>query len=266
MTSTQRTPIKFDRPPVTEVVCGVSFTLTKPIKTAHIGRYWSRVADEFPRCDDAPPIAQIIEGAGPADSTEFNIQFEQIDLPPLRRAWLINEPGTHLLQLQEEKFLFNWKRVGNDANYPSFPNVISDFKLQWEKYRSFLVEQKLGEPSIVQLELTYWNFLIGQGALLKDFQSNDANRSFLPKADAVQIRNIYSLPDGKGRLHVAASTARNLSTSEKGIRLELTARGVPKEITEKNCEDWFSLAHDWITQGFADITTDAAHRIWERRA
>ena len=94
-----RVPVQFDQPPVIEVACGVAFTLPKPLKTAHIGRYWSRIVGEFPRCDDAAPIAMIVEGQGTPDTTDFNVQVEHVALPPMRRAWLINAEGTHLLQL-----------------------------------------------------------------------------------------------------------------------------------------------------------------------
>src|SRR5947209_6356975 len=93
-----RVPVRFDRPPVIEVACGVAFRLPKPLKSAHIGLYWSKVAREFPRCDDAPPIPMIVEVG--SDSMPA-IQIETSSLPPLRRAWLIDAQGTHLLQLQD---------------------------------------------------------------------------------------------------------------------------------------------------------------------
>lgn len=259
-----RAPVKFDRPPVVEVACGVSFTLPKPLRTAHIGLYWSRVSGEFPRCDDAQPIAHIVESNVVADSAEIDFRIEHVSLPPMRRAWLINEAGTHLLQLQEDRFLFNWKRVADNSSYPSYQEVVAGFRTQWANYKSFLSDQKLGDPSITQLEMTYFNFLVTPADELRDHVRDRAADRFLPQPETVWMRNSYPLPDGVGRLHVVAQTGRQVGSGTRGLRLELTARGLPKDLSREGCETWFDTAHEWITHGFADVTTREAHHIWGR--
>lgn len=267
MQLSSRPPVKFDSPPVVEVACGVSFTLVVPIKTAHVGLYWSQILSEFPRCDDAPPIALIVENPASPDSADYNIQVQQVSLPPLRRVWLINEPGTHLLQLQDDRFIFNWKRTDKAAEYPSYESVIADFRKQWQNYRQFLIDQLLGDPSVTQLELTYFSFIDGPQIHLRDHQRDERlDGRFLPPPSAVNLRTIYSLPGGIGRLHIAATSARHAVTGKKGIRLEITARGVPQETSDSDLEGWFDVAHEWITQGFADATTEEAHKIWGRTA
>jgi uncharacterized protein (TIGR04255 family) len=53
------TPVKFDRPPVAEVACGILFGTTVPLRAAHIGLYWQRIRDEFPRIEEAPPLSPV---------------------------------------------------------------------------------------------------------------------------------------------------------------------------------------------------------------
>ena len=55
------TPVKFDRPPVVEVACGILFGTTVPLRAAHIGLYWQRIRNEFPRIEEAPPLSPVIE-------------------------------------------------------------------------------------------------------------------------------------------------------------------------------------------------------------
>jgi len=267
MTVLSRPPVKFDKPPVVEVACGVFFFLPKPLKSAHVGLYWSRVSTEFPRCDDAQPIAPVFENPGAADSLELSFQLEPVALPPLRRAWLINEPGTHLLQIQQDRFLFNWKRVDESPAYPSYAQVIADFRVQWRRFKDFLAEQELGEPSVTQLEMTYFNFVPGnKQSVLRDHVRDAASGRYLPLPDAVAIKHMYSMPDGNGRLHVSAGSARQTTTGVLGTRIEMTARGLPRDTSNEGCDKWFDLAHEWITHGFADITTDSAHVTWGRTA
>lgn len=261
-----RVPVQFDRPPVIEVACGVAFTLPKPLKTAHIGLYWSRVRDEFPRCDDASPIAMVVEGQGTPDSIGYDVQVQPVALPPVRRVWLINAEGTHLVQLQEDRFLFNWKRTGDDSSYPSYMNVVAGFREQWSRYKEFLASEGLGPPTPLQLEMTYFNFWPGGRAWLRDHQREETGERFLEAPEAVDWKVVHNLPDSRGRLHISAASARHAATSEKGIRLDLTARGLPRDLSDASCEQWFDLAHEWITQGFADITTADAHKAWGRTA
>lgn len=257
-------PVQFDRPPVIEVACGVAFTLPKPLKSAHIGLYWSRIRSEFPRCDDASPIAMILEGQGTPDSIDFSVQVEPVALPPLRRAWLINAAGTHLLQLQEDRFLFNWKRTGENSSYPSYKEVAAGFREQWSRYKEFLALEGLGTPTPVQLEMTYFNFWPSGTAWLRDYQRDETQARFLEAPAAVDWKVVHNLPDSRGRLHISAASARLAASNEKGVRLDLTARGLPKDSSDRSCEQWFDLAHEWITQGFADITTGEAHKAWGR--
>lgn len=265
MQDSGRAPVKFDRPPVLEVACGVAFVLPRQIKTAHIGLYWSRVAAEFPRCEDAPPIAMVVEGQSVPDTTEYSVQFEQVVLPPMRRAWLLNQAGTHLIQLQDDRFLFNWKRTSPDLEYPSYRSVVAGFWTEWKKYKAFLAEQGLGEPTPTQLEMTYFNML-GGAEELRDFVQPRTPGRFLPQPEAVNYKTLYTMPQGGGRLHVSAASARHVLSGEKGIRLDITARGLPKNVADDGCASWFDLAHEWITHGFADFTTDEAHKNWGRTA
>jgi len=262
---TQRPPVQFDRPPVMEVACGVAFALPVPIKSAHIGLYWSKVQQQYPRCEDAAPIMLVVEGPSTGESPALNLQFEMVNMPELRRAWLINAAGTNLLQLQGDRFIFNWKRTEQDAGYPSYKQVVAEFRAEWAKFKAFLESQSLGTPEPTQLELTYFNMLSDRG-LLRDFRRDIAPERFLPEPEAVNFRAQYPLPDGIGRLHIGATTATHVSTKARGIRLELTARGLPKETSVEASDQWFDLAHHWITQGFADITTPEAHQMWGRTA
>lgn len=263
MRAEARRPVKYDRPPVVEVACGINFTLERPLKSGHAGLYWSKVAEEFPRCEDAPPIAKIVESA---DVMATSFQVEILDLPDLRRTWLLNADGTHLIQLQEDRFIYNWKRAHENATYPSYQQVIAGFRKQWELYKAFLSDQGLGTPMPVQLDLTYFNVLTGLPSYFRDHVRVVEDGRFLPEPEAVNWRSQYVLPDASGRLHVQAVTALEPASRKRVIRLDVLARGLPKDMSESGCAAWFDMAHEWITQGFTDLTTPDAHALWGRTA
>lgn len=263
MPDSPRAPVKFDDPPVVEVVCGVQFSLPKPLKAAHIGGYWDTIRSEFPNTEDVAPLQPFIDGEEGIQSIEFT------SIPPLRRSWFVEPSGRHLVQLQEDRFLFNWKRVSDADEYPSYDKVIARFNERLDGFAEFLKSMNLGEPRFTMFEMTYVNIIRVENGLdverpwrvLSDHLCRESAHRFLPQPEAFNWNTAYSLPNSSGKLHVIAQTSRSTKTGEKVLRLELAARGRANQ----NRQAWFDTAHEWITQGFADVTAaDIQRNNWKR--
>jgi uncharacterized protein (TIGR04255 family) len=263
-------PVKFARPPIFEVVCGAVFSGKRPLVTADIGAYWQRVRDFFPKVEDAAPLPNMVEqpGVGAIPVFEFS------NLPPLRRAWFFSADGRNLIQLQQDRFLFNWKRASDEDSYPSYAVVIEQFDRHLAGFLEFCLEIGIGELTFRQFELAYVNHisrtngldLIGLGSLLVDHRRSTDHPRFLPDPEGVNWTSVYDLPNGFGRLHVAAQTALSLPTQEKLVRIDLTARGMSPDTSSNGRRAWFDVAHEWITHGFADVTAPDLHseKCWGR--
>lgn len=262
-------PVRFAKPPVYEVACGVLFAATAPLLTAHIGAYWERVRKEFPNAKDAPPLLNIAEPQGEMPV----LSFELTDLPPLRRAWFHSADEQNLIQVQQDRFLFNWKRASESDSYPSYNVVVERFEAQLAGFRAFCREVGVGELSFRQFELTYVNHIMdsnglqqtGLTELFVDHQRASGDR-FLPPPEGINWTSVYELPDNSGRLQILAQSALRLPSKEKLVRLDLTARGLPADATDAGRRAWFDLAHEWITHGFADVTNPVLHsdKYWRR--
>lgn len=84
-----------------------------------------------------------------------------------------------------------------------------------------------------------------------------------PTNIAWQVR--FELPESKGWLNVKLNQATRKVDGIPSLILELTARGLGEEKTEKGMHDWFDLAHDWIVRGFTDLTEkEIQENIWKR--
>lgn len=265
-----RVPVKFDSPPVVEVACGVLFASPGPIETVHIGAFWDRVRAQFPSASDAPPLAPLVEQEGNAIP-----EYEWSDLPPLRRTWLMSENGCNLIQVQQDRFLFNWKRTLEQDIYPSYEKVIGDFEAYFETFMTFLDDVGVSRPVCRQFDLTYVNFIdrsnglsrVGVGNIFVDHVRNAMPDRFLPEPERFSWSTSYSLPECAGRLHVVAQSAVNGSTSEKIVRLDMIARGIPATPSDGSMRRWFDTAHEWITHGFADATSSVLQaEIWKRKS
>ncbi len=268
------TGVKFDRPPVVEVACGILFETTRPLRSAHVGLYWQGIRDEFPRLEDVAPLPPVIEskGHGPTGMAFLGIG----PLPPLRRTWFVSADGRNLIQVQGDRFLFNWKKSGDQDHYPSYEEVVERFNGYLGKFLVFLGREGLGSPTYRQFELTYVNqipigqmpdgFAVRETAVLVDHVPEARPDRFLPEPESINWTSVYPLPNTEGRLH---ATARS-GFSQLGTRilhLEMTARGIPSEPSEAKRQDWFDQAHSWITRGFADLTApDVQRQVWKRTA
>ena len=261
--------VRFERPPVVEVVCGVLFGTLTALRTAHVGIFWDRIREEFPLVEEAPPLPPIIERYDPAPSLEIEVELT----PPLARTWFCRPDRRGLVQLQRDRFVYNWKRSSpDDGQYPSYDQVILDFERLWSEFEAFVKEQQVGPIVVRQLELAYVNIIpeasIPAGdPVFVDHVPDRSRARFLQAVDGFAWRTSYGLPEGAGRLHVSINSARQADSGEPIRRLDIVARGIGREVGSDPMRSWFDLAHDWIVNGFADVTTaNMQAEVWRRQS
>ncbi|MCP4602833.1 MAG: TIGR04255 family protein [Proteobacteria bacterium] len=256
--------VDFEKPPVVEVVCGVVFEPIEKFSAAHYGLLWKSYADEFPKTSDQPRLPFPI-----APGQQIKLALSPgVQLP---RVWFVSEDERQLIQVQSDRFNFNWRRREEGDNYPEFPTVYQAFWRHFETFHnSILGEQE--ELKLVQYELTYinhipvnevWQSLGELGKVLPDMDwKNDKDR-FLPPPVHFSWEMQHPMPGGAGTLAANASSARMISTGELAITLNLAARGTAGVL---DVHEWYKLAHEWITKGFVDLTGHDLHnKVWFRK-
>jgi uncharacterized protein (TIGR04255 family) len=251
----------YKRPPVIEVVYGAKFAPPKAWKLPHIGLFWQRIIDEFPRCEQAFPIP----------GTEFIDPSTGLPVP---RVWLINAADDRLVQLQAGRFLFNWRRRPRAEPYPRYKTLSNRFFELFQEFRSFVAENQLGEIEISEYELTYinhvfeqegWKFPDDIGRVMAHLSWNKERYQFLPQPSPINWQARFDFPEGPGALQAKFSPARHAQEGKDLLVLELSARGRPAEGSLDNMKGWFSHAHRWIVRGFEDLTSDEAQKeLWDK--
>ncbi len=258
----------FDAPPVIEVVCGVQFSpLGFPAPL--VGTFWQDRRDDYPGITDRPLIAPRVEKFT-SQAEGLNITFEPSEAPPLPRTVFEDSSGNWILQLQQDRLLHNWRKADSEDEYPRFPGVYDRFRAAWEAWKEFWAEEGDGDIDVNQYELTYvnhvpagdgWSELSQIGEVFEDLRWH-SDHQFLPQPESLNWRLQFPLPNRAGRLHVAVQQALRRSDHRPVLVCEMTARGFDRE---SSMEDWFLLAREWIVRGFADLTTEHAHKeIWRR--
>ena len=262
----------FENPPVVETVLSVQFAPLAEMRAAHIGLLWHGLRDRFPRTEERPPIDQVLERFPEPPRPRLGVQLQALENPPVPRIWFLNEGGTELMQVQQDRFIKNWRKVGVGDQYPRYEKVKAAFEADFDGFQSFVAEHKLGTIRVNQCEVTYVNHILaGEG-----WESyRDVDKIFTvwrqPTSDtfpgAVEDLRFYArfLIEGDGgkpigRLHADAQPAIRTSDDRPMYVFNLTARGQIGESFE-----FFDAGRLWIVRSFVRLTTEDMHDIWKRR-
>ncbi len=266
----------FVKPPVTEVVVGARFKPLDRWGLVHLGQIASLLADHgFGREEQRPGFEAPVErfGAPPRAALEF----ELVAGPPPVRYWLLKEAGDELLQLQQNWFACNWRRVAPDAEYGRWDS-------RWTAFDRWIreVEAHLSSGPLVydQAEVTYVNHIEpgeiwnqhGDAHRVFQFLASTADQSvFLPGEEqvAAEMKYVMTLRERPeepvGRLSVALAPAFRPPQTPIFV-LTLVARGAPLGKGLAGVKAFAELAHEWIVRGFTDLTTAAMHTVWQRES
>lgn len=251
----------YERPPVTEVVCGVRFQPSQNFTLPYIGLLWNKFREDYPQVQHAAPLA-----SGPGE-----LLVDSVTGAPLPRVWFINQQGNQLIQFQPDRIYFNWRQ--REDIYPRYEFVIRKFEEVLSTVQAFFEEFQLGEFTPVECELSYINHIQKEAGhetveelqrIFRDFFWHE-NPRFLPKPIDISLDLQFALPEQKGRLVAKVKQSKLLEGNVPIFVLDLTTRGIGLTKDRSGIRDWFNTAHEWIVCGFADITTDTVQKeVWGR--
>ncbi|PJA78298.1 MAG: hypothetical protein CO149_04795 [Nitrospirae bacterium CG_4_9_14_3_um_filter_51_5] len=272
MTEGDRTLPLFNDPPVIETVLGVQFSPLSEFSIQHFGLFWSKIRKEYPNCSPQLPLPLVIENFEEKGATKPPATINLIEDLSYLRAWFINKSQTRLIQIQKDRFLYNWRKTVESDTYPQYDNIQPKFKDEWEKFCDFLKEEKIGTPNLMQCEVTYVNHLeiekgwntFGEFSKVFSNWSEKFSGDFLNTPETITCNMAFTIPGKKGRLHISICPAIRMSDGKKIFNVELTARGKPNTSDVNAILEWFDIGHEWIVKGFTDLTTDHMHQIWRR--
>lgn len=263
--------MKFAKPPIDELVIGVAFKRLDALRLPRLGRFWDRVASEFPKCEHMPPLLH---------SSEQSLGSEidgnsSLPGPMLPRIWLVSEDDHSLLQIQADRFIENWRKRRADTAYPGFDVVFGNFVRHWGEYQAWAHAEGLGAIEITEVEMSYVNlFYEGEEWTSASDISGIINWASTPApyragADRLGFFGQYKLPTAGGTLRVSLQQGVRTSTErtqdkQRVFVLNMTATAKAQTWDDQG-EDWFQAAHDDLRDFFASSLTVAATERWGAR-
>jgi uncharacterized protein (TIGR04255 family) len=144
---------EYASPPVFEVALGVQFERLE-MRAAHLGSIWAHFRDRFPKTEEHPPLSNIVEQFGLREASPVDIEFGLGQIP-VPRCWFLSGDGTQLIQVQQDRFVQNWRKLDKPVTYPRYETLRKAFALDLKRFDQALKSENLGTPNINQCEVTY---------------------------------------------------------------------------------------------------------------
>lgn len=263
----------FDNPPVVETVLSAQFEALTAMRSVHFGIFWQRVKDGFPNTEEHPALAPVLEQAGEPAPQAVQLRFETQETLPLPRLWLLNSGRTEMMQIQNDRFIKNWRKGAANAEYPHYTPVIKPaFERDFKEFQTFVGDEKLGAIKITQCEVTYVSHIVpGENWAKRDeiekiftFWKQPLAHPYPGRAEDFACHARFPIlgPNNEriGRLHVDVHPAVSISDNKPMYAMNLTARGMYGSGIE-----FFDIGRRWIVKSFEHLTTEYMHAIWRKK-
>jgi uncharacterized protein (TIGR04255 family) len=256
---------KFERPPVVEVSVGVQFRPLFGMRGLALAPLRERWHDQYPKIEEQPPLPPTIEGE-PAIVPQ--LLFNVVPLAPSRQ-WFLNEPGTQLVQVQQDRLITNWRAGDQPAEYPRYRHMRATFENRFSELAQFAAEADLGVLEVTQAEVSYVNAIkvapgeIGHiGMFLRAWSGTGDTRLGEPE----MARMTLAFPiSGAGqppvRLYAEVNPAQGAS-GERVLFFTLTARGNPGGKSLDDSLKFMDEVREHLVWAFVELTTEEMHAVW----
>src|ERR1022692_1672121 len=114
---------RYRDPPIDEVAVSVQFPPIEELSDELIRQYWHILRDDYPLGQPMPRMEGPIESVEPSAPTlPIQIQLQISAMTPTQgRLWMISDADDFLVQVQNSRFIQNWRRRGTE--YPYFEPI-----------------------------------------------------------------------------------------------------------------------------------------------
>lgn len=243
--------VEVTKSPLTEVLYGVEFNAIE-FSSVHFGLYWQTIRDRFPTPPlDRPPIGEL---------EILNI------LPTLRRVWFESEDKKQLIQLQANRFYYNFRHQNNSDQYPHFREVYPKFLDEWQKFQDWWLNIEKKELQPIRYELTYVNQIdqeFGWNSASdypKIFSFLNQKWESLPQSPLIFNTNFeFKLKENQVNLSVSLSQGIKAKDNTPAILLNLTASTIDTNI---DIDTWFNLGHKATVETFLSLINQEIRQNW----
>jgi uncharacterized protein (TIGR04255 family) len=248
------------------VVVGVQFSTPRSYQQIFAGEVWGLFRKDYTVVQEQPPLQPSFETFGLKHQRPMFPQISFASGASHDRFWFLRPDGDELIQFQNDRFLHNWRKVGDGTNvYPRFEAMAGRFENELRLLQDYFNGLEAQELIINQCEISYINHIPLRGLAPQDWLRFVNFDDTAPDDFSVSFREVVKDEDDKpmGRLICDATTAF-LPTGEEIVAFTLTVKGAPSASTIDSALSFLRKSRGIIVNRFSELSTDSAHKNWER--
>jgi uncharacterized protein (TIGR04255 family) len=268
---------QWERPPVDEVAVSVQFNDIPGLKVVHYGQLADRLQKfGLVKHEDKGTIPAQFEVFGKR-VIPAQFQFPAVDVP-LPRVWYMTDDMHRLVQIQPDRFVYNWRKVEGAGEYPRLSEVLPAFWERCQEFQMFLVDSGLPSLSLNQCELSYFNIIdVHDGetyhqAFARVFRfyngisitALNGSVSLEPDGGNLNLTYVVRAKDGTplARLHSSVQAAER--ANKRVIRFSLVFRGPWSKPVGQELIEFLSFGREAVVRLFDSMISDQMHTQWGR--
>lgn len=265
-------PLAFANPPVWELGISVGFG-SFLVNMYDIKEIHGLFSDRFPRPEKQPNFAGL--DPFPAPNSVPTVPQIIFQSPGLSRWWFVSDTGNDLIQVQENFFARNWRRLTappESVSYPGFDAIFEEFRESISTLTSWSERNGNTSPPPAIAEVLYDNLIPldrKDGSPVKFSEVVKALKFDPPfKAGGMQLTWLQYVDDDADE-----STPLDLQVEISRVSLTIppTARQYAKLTfrARRPVSSWtaafefMSDAHAKLRDRLVELTTDECRATWE---
>jgi len=262
---------EYAAPPVAETTVGIQFDGLDAYNSLAAADFWAEVKAQFPAVEERQPLEPAFETFGPSDGANAVARIEMVTEVIQPRFFFVSKDEAQLIQLQRDRLFYNWRRTDAALEYPRYSHVRGCLSENLDRLYRWAARLELGEVVPTQCEAVYVNRIP-----LADAEGNKCGLSFIfPWLNGLKgmtedgiFRFRRRLNDETGQPVARLNFDLRYGTDEEGGReahLMLAVRGRPSELlTKEACLAFIDAEREVIVRTFTEVTSEDAHKLWER--
>jgi len=268
----------FAQPPLSEVAISVQFEPLPRLVVPEIGLLWQHYGGKYPHVQQHPPVDPAIERLGVRRPRSRRPNIELVVETPFPRIWFLTDDEKELLQIQQDRFIRNWRKLSASDAYPRYDDHIRRaFVADLRDFQDFLDTNGIGRLTPNQCEITYVNYIEPAngfqthahiGKVFSIWQQDFADDSRYEVENATfSVRYLIRSDSGDfvGRVHASVQPVYRGTDDQTAFQLNLVARGKPFSPDLDGIMQFVDEGRERIVRLFADITRPEMHRTWGRK-
>ena len=262
MSATEQQKITFENPPIDEVMCSILFNPITDLRAGHLGILWNKFRPDFSGIEDQNLL-------NPVSAEDLN----NLEKPPLPRVWFEHEDENELIQMQFNRFIYNWRKRRPSDKYPGYRKFMDNFEMYLSHFQKFLEEEQLGAVVPNQYEIVYidnilenegWETISDLDKVFPNFISYKGQNIFPANISEINWQMAFGLPDDSGQLQLSIRNARRVVDNRHLLRVEF--RAISNQ-PYKEMRRWFDSVHDVIFNLFSNLVNDEIQeKYWGRKS